>query len=354
MPYLSNELVTVVIPVRNRRDMLFEAVRSVAEQTYSQIELIVVDDNSDLPPDDVVYSAWGSRSGEDVRILQVSAGNANVGRALGLEQARGEYVQFLDSDDWLHPEKLARQVAHLTNSPDIDASVALEEVQDEDSTHRVLLWNLDIGRNDNQDYSARFLSGDLPWSTNGPLWKTASLRDRKLTWDPTVQVSQDWVFHCEALLNGLKAARLPEILSTIRIHRTERVTTSGTDSLRYNRRLYSIQTVGRVLAPLNDRHLNYTLESHVRRVFIEIQDSNLPRSDASTLLAEFSTLLRDLAGSRKRKALLQYLPYLCRRGLQRRFFRLYTCLATLPTQHPINCCRVTFPLNFRVTRNYSP
>lgn len=105
------KLFTIITPTYNRAHLITEALNSVKAQTYRPIELILVDDGSTDNTDEVV-KAWARENEEKEQlrveyIFQSNAG-ASAARNRGFEAANGEYIQFLDSDDRLHPERLAR------------------------------------------------------------------------------------------------------------------------------------------------------------------------------------------------------------------------------------------------------
>ncbi len=103
-------LVSVVIPVHNRRAFIEQTVQSVLAQTYADVEVIVVDDGSTDGSADVVEQVFGDR----VRILRLPTNEGrSTARNKGWALARGALVAFLDSDDLWAPEKLARQVPHF-------------------------------------------------------------------------------------------------------------------------------------------------------------------------------------------------------------------------------------------------
>ena len=109
-------LVTVIIPVFNRAESLASALRSVACQTFTDWEAIVVDDASTDGSADVALQA-GQQS--NVRVIRHDRNQgASAARNNGILAARGRYVSFLDSDDSWHPEKLARQVKLVEADPD--------------------------------------------------------------------------------------------------------------------------------------------------------------------------------------------------------------------------------------------
>jgi hypothetical protein len=114
----SGSLVSVVLPTRNRPAALGSALRSVLEQTYRNLEVVVVDDASEPDVAEVVERAAG---GDPRVVLTRLEGRSGAARArnVGLERASGELVAFLDDDDLWLPTKLARQVDYLDSHLDV-------------------------------------------------------------------------------------------------------------------------------------------------------------------------------------------------------------------------------------------
>ncbi|HLA81764.1 MAG TPA: glycosyltransferase family A protein [Thermoleophilia bacterium] len=111
-------LISCIVPVFNGERYLGEALESIRAQTYRPLEIIVADDGSTDGTATVVAGF-----AEPVRYLfQPNAGPA-AARNLGLGAAQGEYVAFLDADDLLYPEKLARQMARFQARLDLDLCV---------------------------------------------------------------------------------------------------------------------------------------------------------------------------------------------------------------------------------------
>ncbi len=109
----NQPLISVVIPSKNRPHFLKVAVESVLQQTYQTVEVIVIDDGS-TP---AIQLADDSRI--TVIRFEKSRGSA-AARNYGLQIAKGEYVAFLDDDDYYYPHKLAMQLAHLLAHPEVD------------------------------------------------------------------------------------------------------------------------------------------------------------------------------------------------------------------------------------------
>ncbi len=107
-------LTSVIIPTHNGARHLGEAIDSALAQTHPAVEVIVVDDGSadDTP-------AVAARYGDRIRFLRQENRGVSAARNAGLGAARGVYVSFLDHDDRLLPEKLARQAAVLDAHPEV-------------------------------------------------------------------------------------------------------------------------------------------------------------------------------------------------------------------------------------------
>jgi glycosyltransferase involved in cell wall biosynthesis len=107
-------LVSVIVPVYNRADVLGETLDSVLAQTYPNIELIVVDDGSK----DDTPAVMARYAGRLIAIHQQNQGLA-AARNIGFARSRGKYVAWLDHDDVWMPEKISLQVAFMEQHPDV-------------------------------------------------------------------------------------------------------------------------------------------------------------------------------------------------------------------------------------------
>jgi glycosyltransferase involved in cell wall biosynthesis len=113
--------VSVVIIFYNSKPFLEEAVESVLAQTYTEWELLLVDDGS-TDSSSTIARSFEQRCPERIRYLE-HAGHQNRGmsasRNYGISMARGRYIALLDSDDIWLPEKLEREVPLLENHPEV-------------------------------------------------------------------------------------------------------------------------------------------------------------------------------------------------------------------------------------------
>lgn len=109
-------MISVIIPTYNRAQTIERSIKSVLNQTYRDIELIIVDDGST----DNTYDVLKSINDERMRYIYQENHGACVARNNGINHAKGEYIAFQDSDDIWHKEKLERQVFAIENNKDVD------------------------------------------------------------------------------------------------------------------------------------------------------------------------------------------------------------------------------------------
>lgn len=113
-----NPLVTVIMPVFNREGLIAESLNCLLDQTYQNWECIIIDDASTDSTIDTVkeFAEKDKRFRLVSRPLNYNKGAASC-RNIGLRQARGEYIQYLDSDDIIFPKKLELQLDSLLRNP---------------------------------------------------------------------------------------------------------------------------------------------------------------------------------------------------------------------------------------------
>lgn len=114
---IANPLVSIIIPCYNVARYLTDSVQSVIEQTYQNWELILVDDcSNDEGKTQAVCRSLAERD-KRIRYLQASVNRgAGVARNMGIDAAVGDYIAFLDADDWWYPNKLAHQLVFMQNN----------------------------------------------------------------------------------------------------------------------------------------------------------------------------------------------------------------------------------------------
>lgn len=198
--------ISVVIPTYNRAHLLYEAIQSVLNQTFTDFELIIVDDGSTDNTEEVVRSIIDPR----VNYLKQSNRGVSAARNTGLKVCTGEFVAFLDSDDLFLPERLSLQINRVTADPTIG-----------------LVYGLYYGTTDQG--TTKKLSGtcyaelDLRRLLLGPVfhWSTVLIRRSSLEksgdFDETLSVGEEWDLTLRLALSKCKMTGVSQPLAVVRM-----------------------------------------------------------------------------------------------------------------------------------------
>ena len=130
----NNKLISVIIPTYNREKLIVESIKSVLRQTYSKIEIIVIDDGSTDNTEKEINKLKDKR----IKYVKLSQNlGAPYARNIGIKLAKGKYISFQDSDDIYHTNKLKKQMKNiLKNKSDFDFCKILVNIN---STYRYVI-----------------------------------------------------------------------------------------------------------------------------------------------------------------------------------------------------------------------
>jgi GT2 family glycosyltransferase len=210
--------VTICIPCFNAERWIADAVRSALGQTWPEIEVIVVDDGST----DGSLEALGE-FGDTIRVLRGEHRGGNAARNLAWQSAQGEWIQFLDADDYLLPEKIALQ---FDEAQDFMVGVGGKSRDRGIASSRVdvifsPVWVEKDGRRTPspmdaaQDIHALWLSWQLP-QTGGCLWRKSAL-ERIGGWNVKTPCCQEYELYLRAIQAELRFSCAPTPNAVYRI-----------------------------------------------------------------------------------------------------------------------------------------
>ncbi|KAA8997045.1 glycosyltransferase family 2 protein [Affinibrenneria salicis] len=233
-----NTTVSVIIPTYGRSEMLARAVDSVLAQSWPAVEIIVVDDN---PPGEVRRSTRQRLSPYIERRQIVYCprrrnGGGALARNSGILRASGEYITFLDDDDYYYPEKIARQLAFMRQGQ-----------------YDVSLCDMDIlrdGRMQTNYYRARcadlqdFMLAGVAYTPMIMLRRRAAIAVRGFFDTPRYQ---DHIFLYRLLAADMRIGTLHERLAVHNDHDGERITTSAKGIVGYRNKIaFERRLMGRI------------------------------------------------------------------------------------------------------------
>jgi glycosyltransferase involved in cell wall biosynthesis len=197
----GNALISVIIGVYNGEAYLGEAIDSVLSQTYSPVELIVVDDGSEDGTAQVI-----KRYGSAVRHVHQPNAGMGAARNAGVVLAEGRFLAFLDADDRFTREKLESQMEVFASEPAADVVFG----------HMTEFISPDV------DDEARALLRqpvhDVAWRTPNLMLVTREAFDRVGLFSTTLKVGIGVDWYARSLEKGLKASTPPVVVLERRLH----------------------------------------------------------------------------------------------------------------------------------------
>ncbi|MDU8946143.1 glycosyltransferase family 2 protein [Ovoidimarina sediminis] len=252
MTALLQPSVSVIIPVYNSSQFLQDAIESVLSQTGVDVELIAVDDGSNDGSQRILASY------SQVKLVEQEHKGACSARNHGIEKATGEYVKFLDSDDFLEPEILEKQVRFMANAHS-NVIVYSDTLFFDDETGRTNLHVTNLMEDDDQ--VVQLFKSNI--HTPAPLHRRTSLMvmggfDERLT------KAQEYNLHLRLAMAGYRFQRLPGIGTHVREHTSPHRITSQHDGRRADE---NAVLRGKIYTELLHDHYGKELPSALLRLF---------------------------------------------------------------------------------------
>jgi glycosyltransferase involved in cell wall biosynthesis len=207
----SKPYVSVLIPVFNCQKYVLEAINSILNQTFSDFELIIIDDGSTDGTRKLLETINDKR-------VKIFFNDKNMGQSYtrnkGLELAKGEYIAMLDADDVATPDRLEKQLLFFKKHSDCAAIGSFEGIIDENSK---LIKNKVICRYTNPDYIYSSLLFLYPYITHRSVMAKTDLL-KKIRYDENFVTCQDYDLFSRICLAGYNLCNIGEVLVFRREH----------------------------------------------------------------------------------------------------------------------------------------
>ena len=218
----ESPLVSTIVPVFNRDLMLVEAVESVVAQEYRPIEVVIVDDGSTDGTRFEIAKLTKSHS-DIVRATHQTNAGPGAARETGRRLATGEFIQYLDSDDLLLPNKFRLQVKALQDHPDCAIAYGMTHHAGRGQPLRPVPF-----KRTGEVFEHLFpaLLESRWWSSSTPLYRR-ELTDRLGPWSH-LRNEEDWEYEARAARLGVRLVYCSEFVSVTRWHDEGRMHDGGT------------------------------------------------------------------------------------------------------------------------------
>ena len=220
---MDNIKVSVIIPVYNSEKYLKQCLDSVVNQTLKNIEIIVVNDGSTDNSLQIIQEYVNKYS--NVKLINKQNEGCYKARNIGLEVADGEYIAFLDSDDYIESnmyEKLYLK-AKQTNADIVSSNYYISQ----DDKLKLVDFSSSVAlleKSNNKVIGAKNIILDaIIWSR---IFKKQMLFEKNIKFHSDIYMADDAFFHIITMLNAEKIVYISDILYTYRISRKDSITSS--------------------------------------------------------------------------------------------------------------------------------
>lgn len=233
-------LVTVITPLYNAEKYIAETIESVINQSYQNWEMIIVDDCSTDNSREIVKEY--EKKDRRIRLIESESnfGGPARPRNIGLDNAKGEYIAFLDADDVWLSEKLEIQVSFLKKNPDVDICHTLANVIDENSKFQGFFENQRVYKKLKPFISRNnilFYTNNI--NINSTLMKFNNVL--KFEEDKNLVALEDWKYWIDSQRNCKKIVLLDDVLLNYRVHQSS-ISNRGSDK-GYRKAIYMLSKI---------------------------------------------------------------------------------------------------------------
>jgi glycosyltransferase involved in cell wall biosynthesis len=209
-------MISVIIPTYNRAHLIGETLDSIIAQTYPDWECIIIDDHSNDSTDDIIntYLVKDPRFSYYKKPKHLPKG-PSASRNYGLTKANGDYINWFDSDDLMHPEKMQIDIKMITSGK-YDFTISQSKFFKQDGAKpKKEYWNKNLWSDDPIN---DFIIKKIGWSTNAPLWNYKSISKINLSFHDILITGDDYYYHIQAINQGLRPIIINQDLVKQREH----------------------------------------------------------------------------------------------------------------------------------------
>ena len=283
-------IVSIIIPTYNRAHLIGETLDSVLAQTYENWECVVVDDGSIDATDELLgfYCERDSRIQYHHRPKDLFKG-ANACRNYGFELSKGEYIQWFDSDDVMHPYKLVDQVKSIEASS-VTLSVCQAQIFTSSFKMPSVLPPKEINSiNPFTDY----LQNKIFWMTPSILWKRNFLLGLDGLYDVNLKAAQEWEFHTRLLSKSPDYIIVDRSLVYIRDHEENITKDFDVQNIQWNYFLARMKIYKKLRPFLNNEEKQYLLAYFFNNYKLSLRTNRMKL--ATRILVKYILKDRDLS-----------------------------------------------------------
>ena len=252
-------MISIVIPVYNVEKYLERCIQSVLKQSYHDLELIIIDDGSTDKSGEICDKY---QYDDRVRVIHQKNLGVSASRNLGIEISQGDYIWFIDADDWIEENSISTLVNEGENSDLIffGAMTAIENSDETFTLEKRVFWN------DKKSYKVIDKYQEI-FNKNVTLWNKLIKKEviGDIRFDESMRYGEDCDFLYRVLENVDSAMIVPHEIYYYFVNRSGNVVSSKLD----DRSLELLENTKRLYNDLSSLHVS---SSAIRRIFIVVNE----------------------------------------------------------------------------------
>lgn len=193
-------MVSIIIPVYNVKTYLDQCLFSITTQKYSNFECIVIDDGSNDGSQDICEK-WGYNDNR-IKVIHQKNSGVSIARNKGIELAKGKYITFIDSDDFVEDSYLSDLISAINDKSDLIISgyKLYPPCNQIESSYSYKKCNIRLEANYTDDF-VKLNQLSLIYGPCGKLYKTSIIKKYNIRFNPNLSLGEDLYFNYEYLSN---------------------------------------------------------------------------------------------------------------------------------------------------------
>lgn len=321
-----NPLISIIVPVYNGDKYLSRCVDSILSQTFQDFELLLVDDGSKDISSDICdnYAAKDQR----IKVFHKKNGGVSSARNIGLNYAKGEWIAFIDADDYVKESYLANLWEH--SQKQVDLVISYAEIHSGDGINKESYPSKFV---DDTNFYSIFIENDMNWHTSpwSKLYKRSIIEEHHLRFCEGMHIGEDAVFLYSYMLYSNKIYISPDTdycyFACNPGSLTKRVNSLASETLAYNQINAIVESLifqKSIKDSIALKKLYWLIASYQRRILNALYHNKIQKQERLSILknTDWNYYIKHIySNSLKEKMLITLLKV--------RFYKLYDFVRTL-------------------------
>lgn len=264
-----NNKISIIIPFYNtKKEFLKEAIDSAVNQSYNNVEVIVINDGSDES-----YLSFLQQY-KNIKLININNSGVSKARNVGINNAKGDYVMFLDSDDFLTLNACEKLNDIINKNDKIDIIISKTNIYNGNNiTQNYSYFDNDMVVENKEDLidsiftstDTKYSCVDTPWAK---LYKRSFLFNNNIHFNEVLKNGEDGIFNFESYLKAQSIYFTPQLLYNYRINSYSTCSTYHADlDERFSNLILEYKYL---LESINNHFYNYKLQIFTLRIFCRL------------------------------------------------------------------------------------